>query len=76
MKIARVAKVIHNVKVRITKAVRLGGSSKLGSTPGGGVQAGPFNKYWSCSGPRIGIIGNSIFSAQHPIVKASSTEAL
>ena len=36
--------------VPISAALRLGGSSKFGVTPGGGVAAGPFSNSSSCEG--------------------------
>ncbi len=38
---ARVPKATHRVMVKVTKTSRLGGSWKLGSTPAGGLMAGP-----------------------------------
>lgn len=40
----------QSTRVMMVKVFRLGGLSKFGVTPAGGVPAGPFNSIWTASG--------------------------
>ena len=50
IKTAAVEEATHNVIVIITRTLRFGGFWKFGSTPGGGVPAGPSKRSCIASG--------------------------
>ena len=54
MAIAKVPKVKIKVNVKMRKALRFGGFSKMGTIPAGGVPAGSSNSVRSCSG--VGVV--------------------
>ena len=53
MKTAKLAKTKHIVDAIMAATSRFGASSRIGSTPGGGVAAGPFKSASSCAGVEV-----------------------
>lgn len=56
----------QSTRVMMVKVFRLGGLSKFGVTPAGGVPAGPFNSIWTDSGVEA-IGGDAMMVCYHKI---------